>query len=53
MQPSLGAATKSQDGRYEVPFDWTMGGDWVLTVTATLPDGRVVQREFPATVTAS
>ncbi len=53
MTPSLGSVEGGQDGRYEVPFNWTMGGDWFLDVTVTLPDGRSTTRRFDLTVSAS
>ncbi|MBI5670939.1 MAG: FixH family protein [Chloroflexi bacterium] len=28
----------SANGEYRVPFEWTMGGGWIVTVTAQLPD---------------
>lgn len=33
------------DGRYEVPFEWTMGGGWIVTVNAALPnnEGQISQ----------
>jgi hypothetical protein len=37
-------------GDYEGAFDWTMAGDWIVTVTATMADGRSVARQFPVTV---
>jgi hypothetical protein len=42
----------TDDGRYVVPFEWTMGGDWILTVRATLPDGRSTQRRYEVQVRA-
>lgn len=50
MVPVLAEASQSEAGRYTVPFEWTMGGDWVVTIEATLPDGRQVSREFPVIV---
>lgn len=38
------------DGQYVVPFHWTMGGDWIVTVRATLPDGRTTQRRYDVQV---
>ncbi len=35
-----------QDGVYEIPFEWTMAGDWVVTVDLRLPDGATVQERF-------
>ena len=50
MEPVLASIDAGQAGVYEVPFEWTMGGDWIVTVTATLADGRVANREFDLTV---
>lgn len=46
MEPLLASVDAGQAGVYEVPFEWTMGGDWIVTVTATLADGRIAIREF-------
>ncbi|RMG86729.1 MAG: hypothetical protein D6712_06945 [Chloroflexi bacterium] len=37
---------ESGDDSYHAAFEWTMGGDWIVTVTATLPDGSVVEKTF-------
>lgn len=50
MVPVLAEAEPPEDGVYRVPFQWTMGGDWVVTVVATLPDGTAVTRTFDFTV---
>lgn len=50
MEPVLTSVDADQAGVYEVPFEWTMGGDWIVTVIATLADGRSVTREFDLTV---
>jgi hypothetical protein len=50
MTPVFAQAVAGQNGRYILPFEWTMGGDWVVTVKATLPDGQIVIRQFPVTV---
>ena len=50
MEPVLASVDAGQNGIYEVPFEWTMAGDWIVTVTASLPDGRTVTREFDLTV---
>lgn len=50
MQPVFATAVPAGDGNYRAPFEWTMGGDWVVTVTATLPDGRTTSQEFPFTL---
>jgi len=50
MVPVFAQAEAGEVGRYRVPFVWTMGGDWQVTVTATLPDGRTTSAQFPVTV---
>lgn len=50
MTPVLAQAAGGDNGQYLVPFEWTMGGDWIVTVTATLENGQTVSRQFPVTV---
>jgi YtkA-like len=50
MVPSLGTVETSTQGRYSIPFEWTMGGDWIVTIKATLPDGRTTSKRFEVTV---
>ncbi len=38
--------SQSANGEYRVPFEWTMGGGWIITVTAHLPDGGEVIKIF-------
>ncbi len=52
MLPVLGEADRVRDGVYDIPFEWTMGGDWVLTVDAELPDGRRATDRFNVGVVA-
>jgi hypothetical protein len=33
-------------GRYEVPLEFTMAGDWILIVKTELPDGREDERHL-------
>jgi nitrogen fixation protein FixH len=40
MAPVLVSAEETGPGIYVAQMDWNMGGDWILTVTATAPDGR-------------
>lgn len=40
------------DGYYEVPFAWTMAGDWIVTIEATLPDGTRARERFDLSVAA-
>jgi hypothetical protein len=47
MTPVTIDAYPETSGRYVASdFAFTMGGDWVLTVQATLPNGRSVSRAF-------
>jgi hypothetical protein len=50
MVPVLADATGGDKGVYKMPFEWTMGGDWVVTVEATLPDGRSTTQQFNYTI---
>ena len=50
MTPVFAQASGGDNGQYLVPFEWTMGGDWIVTVEVTLADGRVVTRQFPVVV---
>ncbi|MBZ0300093.1 MAG: FixH family protein [Anaerolineae bacterium] len=38
MTPVDREARESVNGEYRVPFEWTMGGGWIVTITAQLPD---------------
>lgn len=47
MQPVIASMQELGDGRYRSDnFEFTMAGDWVLTVEATLPDGARAMRMF-------
>lgn len=50
MTPVLAEVSHGSNGRYQAPFEWTMGGDWIVTVKATLADGQIISRQFPVTV---
>ena len=51
MLPVLGdAVSDGAAGRYLAPFEWTMGGDWVVTVEVTLADGTVARESFDLTI---
>lgn len=52
MQPVLGETKDSTNGVYRIPFEWTMGGDWFVDVTVTLPDGTTAKQTFPFIVSA-
>jgi hypothetical protein len=50
MPPELGETDEGEAGVYRVPFTWSMGGEWFLHVTVTLPDGTTVTEEFTLNV---
>jgi Cu(I)/Ag(I) efflux system membrane fusion protein len=50
MVPVMGEEATKTDAGYTAPLTWSMGGDWIVTVEATLNDGRVVSQEFELTV---
>ncbi|MFA9489910.1 MAG: FixH family protein [Anaerolineales bacterium] len=52
MMPVLGDSEEIGDGKYSIPFEWTMAGDWILTVTGELPDGMSINRTFELTVSS-
>jgi YtkA-like len=44
MAPVMADATERTPGVYDISFHFTMQGDWVLLVSAALPNGRRVER---------
>ena len=50
MKPVQAQATGDGDGLYTADFEWTMAGDWTVTIEATLPDGRLTIATFPFSV---
>jgi hypothetical protein len=49
MTPVFATPTDQGAGNYRVDqFRFTMAGDWLIIVRATLPDGGKIQRTFPA-----
>jgi hypothetical protein len=46
MKPVFADARETAPGQYEAALEFTMGGDWVIIVRATLPDGRSLEREI-------
>jgi len=46
MQPVFSNAKETEPGRYVAPLELTMAGDWILSVSVTLPDGRTVGEEI-------
>ena len=51
--PVADDADGAADGSYAVPFQFSMLGDWIITVSATLADGSTASQEIPVTVTES
>jgi hypothetical protein len=53
MQPeitSYEAPEPDENGTYAIPFNWTMGGDWTLTVEARLVDGTTISEQVDLVV---
>ena len=46
MAPVFAEAAESVDGVFAVPFEWTMGGSWILEVSLTLENGEVHRQSF-------
>ncbi|HXO43575.1 MAG TPA: FixH family protein [Thermoanaerobaculia bacterium] len=46
MAPVFASAREVAPGVYQAELRFTMAGDWVLLVDATLRDGRAVRREL-------
>jgi nitrogen fixation protein FixH len=47
MQPVLTTMNDLGNGQYRADdFEFTMAGDWILTVQAEMPDGTRVERMF-------
>jgi hypothetical protein len=46
MRPVFSEARELESGRYQATLEFTMGGDWVILVHITLPDGRKLQRQI-------
>ena len=46
MIPLLAESDSATDGVFSLPFEWTMGGGWVVDAALTLPDGTVASQTF-------
>ncbi len=46
MRPVFSEAVETEPGRYRSSIEFTMGGDWVIIVHVTLPDGRRLERQL-------
>lgn len=48
MAPIVTTATAAGHGRYVAgPLTFSMGGDWVISVSGKLADGRPLAKQFP------
>lgn len=47
MAPANAEAREVRPGEYQATLPLSMAGDWLVIVTATLPDGRVVEQTLP------
>ena len=50
MVPVIVETENGSGGVYSIPFEWTLGGDWIVTVVATPVEGEPFQRQFELTV---
>lgn len=44
--PVEDGADGDEDGVYEVPFAFSMGGDWIVTVSVTMADGSMEMQDI-------
>lgn len=40
------AVSEAEEGVYSIPFEFTMGGDWLITVDVTLANGDTASAEY-------
>jgi hypothetical protein len=50
MIPIMAETENGNKGLYQLPLEWSMSGDWIVTVQVTLPDGTVAEQTFPRTI---
>ena len=46
MAPVTAAVVERGEGVYEAALRFTMGGDWILVVSGTLPDGMAFKKQI-------
>jgi hypothetical protein len=46
MTPVFAEAKESEPGSYRATLEFTMAGDWVVLLHASLPDGRKIERQW-------
>jgi hypothetical protein len=47
MVPLEVALQEQTPGTYSAEIELSMAGDWIFAVRGSLPDGRLLVREFP------
>lgn len=47
MKPVFAEAKETDPGQYRADFQFTMPGDWFITVTVKTPDGDRLEQQFP------
>ncbi len=47
MMPANADTTEVRPGEYQGTLDLSMGGEWLVQVTAKLPDGKTIERTLP------
>ena len=50
MIPVLSSAKSGTNGEYIIPFEWTMGGEWIVNINASLSDGSLVEKNLEMAV---
>ncbi len=50
MVPVVRDANQSEEGLYIVPWEWTMRGDWIVTVTAVDAAQKQAQARFDLSI---
>jgi hypothetical protein len=50
MQPVERSGVTAADGVARIPFTWTMGGDWIVSLRITAPDGGLRTGRFEMVV---
>lgn len=50
MTPALAAAEEVEPGVYSGEIEWSMAGDWIVTVQVTTLDGESVERPFDLSI---
>ena len=46
MQPVLGESSSATNGVYTIPYEWTMAGDWFVTIDVNFADGTSTFERF-------